>query len=165
MLGVDEALWKRTPEKLSGGEKRRAAIAGVLAMKPEVFVLDEPFAGVDPIAVEDIQHIVWRLKYRNIGILITDHNLALSVHFMILNPHDSLLVLTANMLFILEERMKYKEQIIFFIKMTLIFLLFDCCTRYLPAFFTQTIITFKYGKEFIAESIFALLILIMVIII
>ena len=82
---------------------------------------------------------------------------------MILNPHDSILVLTANMLFILEEFMKNKDLIIFFIKMTLIFLVFDFLTRSLPGFFTQTILTFKYGKEFIAESVFALIILVMVI--
>ena len=60
--------------QLSGGERRRCEIARALAIDPKFILLDEPFAGVDPIAVEDIQHIVWRLKYRNIGILITDHN-------------------------------------------------------------------------------------------
>ena len=59
---------------LSGGERRRTEIARCLAIDPKFIMLDEPFAGVDPIAVEDIQHIVWQLKYRNIGILITDHN-------------------------------------------------------------------------------------------
>ena len=59
---------------MSGGERRRCEIARCLAIDPKFIMLDEPFAGVDPIAVEDIQHIVWRLKYRNIGILITDHN-------------------------------------------------------------------------------------------
>ena len=61
-------------DQLSGGERRRTEIARCLAIEPKFIMLDEPFAGVDPIAVEDIQHIVWRLKYRNIGILITDHN-------------------------------------------------------------------------------------------
>ncbi len=61
-------------DRLSGGERRRTEIARCLAIHPKFIMLDEPFAGVDPIAVEDIQHIVWRLKYRNIGILITDHN-------------------------------------------------------------------------------------------
>ena len=61
-------------DRLSGGERRRTEIARCLAIDPKFIMLDEPFAGVDPIAVEDIQHIVWRLKYRNIGILITDHN-------------------------------------------------------------------------------------------
>ena len=61
-------------DQLSGGERRRTEIARCLAINPRFIMLDEPFAGVDPIAVEDIQHIVWRLKYRNIGILITDHN-------------------------------------------------------------------------------------------
>ena len=60
--------------QLSGGERRRCEIARALSIDPKFILLDEPFAGVDPIAVEDIQHIVWRLKYRNIGILITDHN-------------------------------------------------------------------------------------------
>ena len=60
--------------KLSGGERRRTEIARCLAIDPKFIMLDEPFAGVDPIAVEDIQQIVWKLKYKNIGILITDHN-------------------------------------------------------------------------------------------
>ena len=59
---------------MSGGEKRRTEIARALATDPKFVLLDEPFAGVDPIAVEDIQSIVWELKKRNIGILITDHN-------------------------------------------------------------------------------------------
>lgn len=60
--------------QLSGGERRRTEIARALALKPKFILLDEPFAGVDPIAVEDIQEIVSRLKEKNIGILITDHN-------------------------------------------------------------------------------------------
>lgn len=60
--------------QLSGGERRRTEIARALALNPKFILLDEPFAGVDPIAVEDIQDIVSRLKNRNIGILITDHN-------------------------------------------------------------------------------------------
>jgi lipopolysaccharide export system ATP-binding protein len=60
--------------QLSGGERRRTEIARALALKPKFILLDEPFAGVDPIAVEDIQMIVSRLKNKNIGILITDHN-------------------------------------------------------------------------------------------
>lgn len=59
---------------LSGGERRRTEIARALATSPKFILLDEPFAGVDPIAVEDIQHIVAGLKQKNIGILITDHN-------------------------------------------------------------------------------------------
>ena len=59
---------------LSGGERRRTEIARALALNPKFILLDEPFAGVDPIAVEDIQQIVFRLKDKNIGILITDHN-------------------------------------------------------------------------------------------
>lgn len=59
---------------LSGGERRRTEIARALAVDPKFILLDEPFAGVDPIAVEEIQGIVARLKHRNIGILITDHN-------------------------------------------------------------------------------------------
>ena len=65
---------KNMGDQLSGGERRRTEIARCLAIEPKFIMLDEPFAGVDPIAVEDIQHIVWQLKYRNIGILITDHN-------------------------------------------------------------------------------------------
>ncbi len=60
--------------QLSGGERRRTEIARALAVNPKFILLDEPFAGVDPIAVEDIQQIVSRLKEKNIGILITDHN-------------------------------------------------------------------------------------------
>ena len=69
-----EKVRKNIGDRLSGGERRRTEIARCLAIDPKFIMLDEPFAGVDPIAVEDIQHIVWRLKYRNIGILITDHN-------------------------------------------------------------------------------------------
>src|SRR4249920_678247 len=65
---------KNNGDTLSGGERRRTEIARALAVDPKFFLLDEPFAGVDPIAVEDIQSIVAKLKYRNIGILITDHN-------------------------------------------------------------------------------------------
>lgn len=65
---------KNLGNRLSGGEKRRTEIARALATNPKFVLLDEPFAGVDPIAVEDIQSIVSELKQRNIGILITDHN-------------------------------------------------------------------------------------------
>lgn len=65
---------KNNGDSLSGGERRRTEIARALAVDPGFILLDEPFAGVDPIAVEDIQSVVARLKYRNIGILITDHN-------------------------------------------------------------------------------------------
>ena len=65
---------KNMGSSLSGGEKRRTEIARALATDPKFVLLDEPFAGVDPIAVEDIQSIVADLKKRNIGILITDHN-------------------------------------------------------------------------------------------
>ena len=61
-------------DQLSGGERRRTEIARCLAINPSFIMLDEPFAGVDPIAVEDIQSIVYKLKDKNIGILITDHN-------------------------------------------------------------------------------------------
>jgi ABC-type (unclassified) transport system, ATPase component len=65
---------KSMGDVLSGGERRRTEIARALAVNPKFILLDEPFAGIDPIAVEDIQGIVARLKYKNIGILITDHN-------------------------------------------------------------------------------------------
>lgn len=65
---------KNIGDRLSGGERRRTEIARCLAIEPKFIMLDEPFAGVDPIAVQDIQDIVWRLKDKNIGILITDHN-------------------------------------------------------------------------------------------
>ena len=65
---------KNLGDRLSGGERRRAEIARCLAIDPKFIMLDAPFAGVDPIAVQDIQTIVARLKHKNIGILITDHN-------------------------------------------------------------------------------------------
>ncbi|MDE6207362.1 MAG: LPS export ABC transporter ATP-binding protein [Muribaculaceae bacterium] len=65
---------KNLGDQLSGGERRRTEIARCLAINPRFIMLDEPFAGVDPIAVEDIQSIVYKLKDKNIGILITDHN-------------------------------------------------------------------------------------------
>ena len=60
--------------QLSGGERRRCEIARALAIDPKFILLDEPFAGVDPIAVEDNQYIIAKLKYRSIGVIITDHN-------------------------------------------------------------------------------------------
>ena len=69
-----EKVRRNTGDRLSGGERRRTEIARCLAIEPKFIMLDEPFAGVDPIAVEDIQFIVWKLKDKNIGILITDHN-------------------------------------------------------------------------------------------
>ena len=69
-----EKVRKSLGDHLSGGERRRTEIARCLAIDPKFIMLDEPFAGVDPIAVEDIQYIVWKLKRRNIGVLITDHN-------------------------------------------------------------------------------------------
>ncbi|NBU05453.1 MAG: LPS export ABC transporter ATP-binding protein [Sphingobacteriia bacterium] len=65
---------KNLGDQLSGGERRRTEIARALATDPKFILLDEPFAGVDPIAVEDIQHVIKKLKEKNIGILITDHN-------------------------------------------------------------------------------------------
>ena len=65
---------KSKGNQLSGGERRRTEIARALAIEPKFILLDEPFAGVDPIAVEDIQNIVSKLKEKNIGVLITDHN-------------------------------------------------------------------------------------------
>ncbi|MFQ5334869.1 MAG: LPS export ABC transporter ATP-binding protein [Flavobacteriales bacterium] len=72
-LGL-EHVRKNRGDLLSGGERRRTEIARALAVDPKFILLDEPFAGVDPIAVEDIQSIVSKLKEKNIGILITDHN-------------------------------------------------------------------------------------------
>ena len=69
-----EKVRRNLGDQLSGGERRRTEIARCLAIDPKFIMLDEPFAGVDPIAVEDIQYIVWKLKKRNIGVLITDHN-------------------------------------------------------------------------------------------
>lgn len=69
-----ETVRKNLGNNLSGGERRRTEIARCLASNPKFILLDEPFAGVDPIAVEDIQHIVSNLRKKNIGILITDHN-------------------------------------------------------------------------------------------
>jgi len=73
---------KNLGEVLSGGEKRRIEIARCLAVDPKFILLDEPFAGVDPIAVEDIQDIVSKLKEKNIGILITDHNVQETLHIV-----------------------------------------------------------------------------------
>jgi len=69
-----EHVRKNLGDQLSGGERRRTEIARCLAIEPKFIMLDEPFAGVDPIAVQDIQDIVWQLKDKNIGILVTDHN-------------------------------------------------------------------------------------------
>ncbi|MEL7220177.1 MAG: LPS export ABC transporter ATP-binding protein [Bacteroidota bacterium] len=69
-----EKVRKSFGDTLSGGERRRTEIARALATSPKFILLDEPFAGIDPIAVEDIQYIVAKLKTKNIGILITDHN-------------------------------------------------------------------------------------------
>jgi lipopolysaccharide export system ATP-binding protein len=69
-----QKIRKSRGDVLSGGERRRTEIARCLAVSPKFILLDEPFAGVDPIAVEDIQSIVYKLKEKNIGILITDHN-------------------------------------------------------------------------------------------
>lgn len=73
---------KNLGEVLSGGEKRRIEIARCLTVDPKFILLDEPFAGVDPIAVEDIQDIVAKLKDKNIGILITDHNVQETLHIV-----------------------------------------------------------------------------------
>jgi lipopolysaccharide export system ATP-binding protein len=69
-----EKVRKSMGIQLSGGERRRTEIARAVAINPKFILLDEPFAGVDPIAVEDIQSIVAKLKERNIGVIITDHN-------------------------------------------------------------------------------------------
>lgn len=75
-----EKVRKSKGDVLSGGERRRTEIARALATDPQFILLDEPFAGVDPIAVEDIQRIVQQLRERNIGILITDHNVQETLH-------------------------------------------------------------------------------------
>jgi len=72
-FGLDH-IRKSKGRELSGGERRRVEIARALALDPKFVLLDEPFAGVDPLAVTDIQQIIKRLKQRNIGVLITDHN-------------------------------------------------------------------------------------------
>lgn len=69
-----EKIRKNRGDQLSGGERRRTEIARCLAIDPKFIMLDEPFAGIDPIAVQDIHQIVKKLRYKNIGILITDHN-------------------------------------------------------------------------------------------
>ncbi|BEU88497.1 LPS export ABC transporter ATP-binding protein [Selenomonas sp. TAMA-11512] len=73
---------KRLGTQLSGGERRRVEIARCLAIEPQFILLDEPFAGVDPIAVADIQEIIAYLKQRGIGILITDHNVRETLHIV-----------------------------------------------------------------------------------
>jgi len=75
-----EKVRKSPGDVLSGGERRRTEIARALATNPQFILLDEPFAGVDPIAVEDIQRIVEHLRSKNIGILITDHNVQETLH-------------------------------------------------------------------------------------
>ena len=83
-------------DRLSGGERRRTEIARCLAIDPKFVMLDEPFAGVDPIAVEDIQLIVWKLKRMNIGVLITDHNV------------DETLTITDRAYMLFEGRIRFK---------------------------------------------------------
>ena len=81
-------------DQLSGGERRRTEIARCLAVDPKFVLLDEPFAGVDPIAVEDIQKIIYKLKEKNIGVLITDHN----VHETLKITERSYLLFEGNIL-------------------------------------------------------------------
>ena len=75
-----QTVRKSPGDVLSGGERRRTEIARALASNPSFILLDEPFAGVDPIAVEDIQHIVDQLRHKGIGVLITDHNVQETLH-------------------------------------------------------------------------------------
>ena len=72
-FGLDK-IRRTRGDLLSGGERRRVEIARALAVAPDFILLDEPFAGVDPIAIQDLQHMIYKLKERNIGVLITDHN-------------------------------------------------------------------------------------------
>ena len=91
-----EKVRRNTGERLSGGERRRTEIARCLAIDPKFVMLDEPFAGVDPIAVEDIQLIVWKLKRMHIGVLITDHNV------------DETLTITDRAYMLFEGRIRFK---------------------------------------------------------
>ncbi len=93
---------------LSGGERRRTEIARALAVDPNFILLDEPFAGVDPLAVEEIQKIVYKLKSRNIGILITDHNVDET-----LSITDRAYILTSGRIFIsdIPENLVINEQV------------------------------------------------------
>ncbi len=92
-FGLDH-IRKSKGNQLSGGERRRTEIARALAIDPKFILLDEPFAGVDPIAVEDIQQIVTKLKEKNIGVLITDHN----VHETLTITDRSYLLFEGNIL-------------------------------------------------------------------
>ena len=74
LVGLNRAQASKYPNEFSGGQRQRIAIARALALDPKFVLLDEPFAGVDPLAVGDIQSIIRRLKQKNIGVLITDHN-------------------------------------------------------------------------------------------
>ncbi|MBQ3443822.1 MAG: ATP-binding cassette domain-containing protein, partial [Selenomonadaceae bacterium] len=91
---------KRKGTELSGGERRRVEIARCLALEPKFILLDEPFAGVDPLAVADIQEIIKYLRKRGMGILITDHNVRETLHIVdrayILNEGKILLECSAN---------------------------------------------------------------------
>ncbi len=91
-----QTVRRNTGDRLSGGERRRTEIARCLAIDPKFVMLDEPFAGVDPIAVEDIQLIVWKLKRMNIGVLITDHNV------------DETLTITDRAYMLFEGRIRFK---------------------------------------------------------
>ena len=91
-----EKVRRNIGDRLSGGERRRTEIARCLAIDPKFVMLDEPFAGVDPIAVEDIQLIVWKLKRMNIGVLITDHNV------------DETLTITDRAYMLFEGRIRFK---------------------------------------------------------
>ena len=93
-------VMERKGTELSGGERRRVEIARCLALEPQFILLDEPFAGVDPLAVADIQHIIQHLQNRGMGILITDHNVRETLHIVdrayILNEGKILLEGNAN---------------------------------------------------------------------
>ena len=136
-----EKVRKNLGDQLSGGERRRTEIARCLAINPKFIMLDEPFAGVDPIAVEDIQEVVYKLKSKNIGILITDHNARYAIKnaddsegYPVLFYSGSLSDITINTIIggaasIMAKQSIYQNQI-----MLMTELLFPICNYYVRAY-------------------------------